>query len=276
MFLSAFFENFLYKQINRLKNRNFHSSIMFFISAFMLFILYNIFYNFNLNDFNFFYEWKFYLLIALELLVFYLYRENYYNNENNYTAINMFVFSTIYLMPILAFFYNLIFEFDTKLNIKYDSFFEAFLFSFVLFILTLAYYISKIKNKEIKNLKLLIFLLVALLNTMYFSVKMVQTYNGFLLYCFIQIFISIYFLYLSKNEVKTIALKNIALYFILPFIYTFYFFASSLISVEFITIFKRVTQIISAMILDKKTIGKDSLLIFLILLITFLFYLYKV
>lgn len=276
MFLSAFLENFIFKKINSLENRNFNSFIMFLISSFVLFFVYMIFYNFNANDFSFLFQWKFYLQIILELLVFYLYRENYYHNKNNYTMINMFVFSTIYLMPILAFVYSSIFIFDTSLDIKYDSFLEAFFFSFSLFILSVIYYISKIKNKEIKNLKLLILLLFVLLNSMYFSVKLVQTYNGFLIYSSIQIVIALYFLVLSKKESKQIDFKRVALYFLWPFVFIFYVLAASLIAVEFVTIFKRISQIISAMVLDKKIILKDLILISLIILITILFYIYKV
>jgi hypothetical protein len=276
MFLSAFFENFLYKKVNSLENRNFHSSVMFFISSITLLIFYLIFYKFNYLDFYFFYQWKFYLLTFLELLVFYLYRENYFQNKNNYTMINMFIFSTIYLMPILAFLYNHIFIFNKDLDLKYESFFEAFIFSFVLFVLSMIYYIDKIKSKQIKNIKLLLLLLIILLNTMYFSVKIIQTYNGFLVYCFIQMVISINFFILSKNESKKISIQRFALYLVWPFIYLFYFFAASLVAVEFIVIFKRVSQIIAAMLIDKKIVFKDAILIFLIILVSTLFYLYKV
>lgn len=195
MFLSAFLENFLYKKINSYENRNFQSFLMFLISSIILLIIYSFMYDFNKEDFSFIYEWKFYLLNLLELFVFYLYRENYHQNSGNYTMINMFVFSTIYLMPILAFFYNSIFIFNKNLDIQYDSFFEATVFSFILFALTLFYYVDKIKNKKIKNLPLLLLLLFTLLNTMYFSVKIVQTYNGFLVYSFIQFLIAINFLF---------------------------------------------------------------------------------
>ncbi|QKF83522.1 hypothetical protein [Halarcobacter ebronensis] len=276
MFLSAFLENFLYKEINRQTNRNFQSSLMFLISAPILFTMYLFIYGFNIDDFSFLYEWKFYLLSLLELLVFYLYRENYHQNSNNYTMINMFVFSTIYLMPLLAFFYNPIFNFNSSLDVKYDSFLEALIFSITLFVLTLIYYVGKIKNKEIKNLKLLILLLFILLNTMYFSVKTVQTYNGFLVYTFIQILIGFNFLVLSKKEEKSIELKRFFLYFLWPFIYLLFFLAASLIAVEFIAIFKRVSQLISAMILDKKVIKKDAILIVSIIFVTVIFYFYKV
>jgi len=276
MFLSAFLENFLYKKINSYENRNFQSFLMFLISSIILLIIYSFMYDFNKEDFSFIYEWKFYLLNLLELFVFYLYRENYHQNSDNYTMINMFVFSTIYLMPILAFFYNSIFIFNKNLDIQYDSFFEATVFSFILFALTLFYYVDKIKNKKIKNLPLLLLLLFTLLNTMYFSVKIVQTYNGFLVYSFIQFLIAINFFILSRKESKTITLKKILLYTIWPFIYFLYFIAASLIAVEFITIFKRVSQIIAAMIIDKKVIIKDAILIAMIIFISILFYLYKV
>ncbi len=276
MFLSAFLENFLYKKINSYENRNFQSFLMFLISSIILLIIYSFMYDFNKEDFSFIYEWKFYLLNLLELFVFYLYRENYHQNSGNYTMINMFVFSTIYLMPILAFFYNSIFIFNKNLDIQYDSFFEATVFSFILFALTLFYYVDKIKNRKIKNLPLLLLLLFTLLNTMYFSVKIVQTYNGFLVYSFIQFLIAINFFILSRKESKTITIKKILLYTVWPFIYFLYFIAASLIAVEFITIFKRVSQIIAAMIIDKKVIIKDAILIAMIIFISILFYLYKV
>ena len=109
--------------------------------------------------FYFFTNGSFICYLFLRLLFFYLYRENYNKNKENFTMINMFVFSTIYLMPILTFIYNPLFDFNTMHDIKYDSIFEAAIFSFILFILTMVYYIDKIKNKMVKNLKLLILLL---------------------------------------------------------------------------------------------------------------------
>jgi hypothetical protein len=279
MFFHAFLENFIYKRINTKDNKNFQSSIMFLISSVTLFLIYLTFFGFKNEDFLFLKDYKFYILCFLEIGVFYLYRENYNQNKNNYTMVNMFVFSTIYLMPIMAYFYNQIFSFDSSLDIKYESFIEAFIFSFTLFILTSIYYISKIKNKEVKNLKLLILLLFVLLNTMYFAVKTVQTYNGFLIYSFIQIVITINFFILSQKgknkEQKTITLKDIVFYFLWPIYFSLFFLAAALMSVEFVTISKRISQIISAMILDKKVIKKDFILIGFIFIITICFYFYK-
>lgn len=279
MFFHAFLENFIYKRINTSDNKNFQSSMMFLISSITLFFIYLIFFGFNQEDFLFLKDYKFYILCFLEIGVFYLYRENYNQNKNNYTMVNMFVFSTIYLMPIMAYFYNQIFSFDSSLDIKYESFIEAFIFSFTLFILTSIYYISKIKNKEVKNLKLLILLLFVLLNTMYFAVKTVQTYNGFLIYSFIQVVITINFFILSQKgknkEQKTITLKDIVFYFLWPIYFSLFFLAAALMSVEFVTISKRISQIISAMILDKKVIKKDFILIGFIFIITICFYFYK-
>ena len=278
MFFHAFLENFLYKKINNLTNKNFHSSLMFLVSSITLFLIFLIFFEIDKSDFLFLKDWKFYLLTFLEIGVFYLYRENYNQNKDNYTMVNMFVFSTIYLMPILAFFYNQIFSFDTKLNIEYESFFEVFIFSFVLFVLTTTYYVSKIKDKEIKNLKLLLLLVFVLLNTMYFAVKNVQTYNGFLIYSFIQIIISINFFILSKKEKESyeFKIKNFLFYFLWPIYFVLFFLAAALMSVEFVTISKRVSQIVSAMLLDRKVLKKDLYLIGLIILITIIFYFYKV
>lgn len=246
----------------------------------LLFLIYLTFFGFNSQDFLFLKDWKFYLLTVLEIGVFYLYRENYNQNKDNFTMVSMFIFSSIYLMPIMAFFYNQLFSFDNSLDIQYKSFIEAFIFSFTLFILTSIYYISKIKNKEVKNLKLLLILVFVLLNTMYFAVKTVQTYNGFLIYSFIQIVITINFYFLSQKganrESKSITLKDFAFYFLWPAYFVLFFIAAGLMSVEFITISKRISQIISAMILDKKVIRKDLYLIGLIFLVTIIFYIYKV
>lgn len=280
MFFHAFLENFLYKRINNLENKNFQSSLMFLVSSITLFLVYLIFFGFKTEDFLFFKDWKFYLLVILEIGVFSLYRENYNQNKDNYTMVNMFVFSTIYLMPIMAFFYNQFFVFDTSLDIHYESFFEALIFSSVLFLLTTIYYISKIKNKEVKNLKLLLLLVFVLLNTMYFAVKNVQTYNGFLVYSFIQIVIAINFFIISQNgkikESKKITLMNFFFYFLWPIYFILFFIAAGMMSVEFVTISKRISQIVSAMLLDKKVIRKDAYLIALIFLVSIVFYLYKI
>lgn len=54
------------------------------------------------------------------------------------------------------------------------------------------------------------------------------------------------------------------------------FIAAGMMSVEFVTISKRISQIVSAMLLDKKVIRKDAYLIALIFLVSIVFYLYKI
>ena len=111
---------------------------------------------------------------------------------------------------------------------------------------------------------------------MYFSIKTIQTYNGLLVYSFIQAAIALYFLSQSKNEPKKIYFNKLYILSIWPFVYILVIIAANLIAVEFISIFKRVSQIIAAMILDKKFMVKDSLIIALIIGVSIVFYIYKV
>lgn len=85
MFFHAFLENLIYKRINTSDNKNFQSSMMFLISSITLFFIYLIFFGFNQEDFLFLKDYKFFILCFLEIGVFYLYRENYNQNKNNYT-----------------------------------------------------------------------------------------------------------------------------------------------------------------------------------------------
>jgi hypothetical protein len=179
-------------------------------------------------------------------------------------------------MPVVAYFYNSIFSFNNALDVQYDSILEAIVFSSVLFVLTLLYYIDKIKKRTVNDFKLLILLLIVLLNTMYFAIKTMQTFNGFLVYAFIQFMIALYFLAKGRNEDKKITVKDFYIFTLWPFLFVLIITAANLISVEFFNIFKRISQVVSAMILDKNFIRKDFMIIFMIIVVTFIFYFYKV
>jgi len=283
IFVASFFENYGYKKINTSTQRNFTTSIVYITSALILFLIGT----FTELNFNFLDDKKFYILLFLESAVAYLYREIYYRNHAHYTLVNLFVFSTVYLMPIVAFFYDGIFSFEGSLRINYEGFYEAFVFSITLMVLTFFYYRDKISSQEINGIPILLLLLIFMLHSMYFAIKMIQSYNGFLLFSFIHLWIGfLFFLFaLRVKENFSLSLEQTRKIWYIPllwpFIFTFVILGASMLAVEFVTNIKRIGQILTAYYLDKRenlTVFslKDKIVIFLLIVVTIVFYLYKV
>lgn len=280
--LTSFFENVGYKKINSTLARNFSTFLMLFFSSFTMFFVYILFYDFSFSDFAFLSDYKFFILLFLEILVVYFFRENYNYHKENFVVVNMFIFSTIFIMPLVTYYYNDFFDFNSKNNIDYKNIFEAMGFSGLLFLLWLGYFYDKFKIKSEINYKLLFILLLVLINVMYFSIKMIQTYNGFVVYFFIDLFISILFLisaFYSGENINTLNLKkpvDFYKYGLFGIAVIFAVLSALFLAVEFVTIFKRVGQIIAGVVIDKKKIAnKDLMIISLIAVSAAIFYIYK-
>ena len=150
-------------------------SIIFLITSFFLY---------DEFDFSFLKDYKFYITVLLENLVFFYAIRNY-NKQKNFTQIAFGAFSSIYLMIGIGYFYRILMNLNTTISSPYNNIQEVVGFSLFFFVLTMLYFSDKIKNKDIKHPIDLLLYSILLVNTLFFAILMFQTYQSFLLYIFI-------------------------------------------------------------------------------------------
>lgn len=263
--------------------------LLFFSSFLWSFILHLCF--FNNIDLIFLYDPVFYLLVFLEIFIITLSQINYSIHSKNFSNISFAIFSSVYLIPVVSYFY---FQFlDINENIiktYYSSFYEALLISLIFFILNISYFYDKIKLKTIKKPYLLLLQAIVIVNVMFFSVFIIQKYTWFLTYSLIFLIISLIYLLRSllnykkeivnnKKNIFTIKTLIISQSWLVWLIFGLIW--SKLVAVEFVTFFKRLWQIINWYIFDKylnkqKNISKkDKIIILLIIFFMILIFILK-
>jgi hypothetical protein len=258
IFTLALFESLNIKKISiNLKIKNFLTFVMSFTGFTICCVFYFLLEERTTNlDYSIFNDWRFYFALSSEILGIYLSRKNYEVNGNNITLINVSLFFSLVLVPLYAFFFNDFFNFQNAINIEYKSNTEFYLFIGAMTILTTLFMVDKIKGK-VNNLPVLIMLPITLSNSMYVSGKLMQEYNGFLVYGLIVFFVSLFFLFLAlknkeiskikKEDTKTILFIMAAWIIAIPA----NTFAVKILAIEFLTLLKRISQIIVGLIMDK-------------------------
>lgn len=187
----------------------------------------------------------------------FLFREAYYQYHNNYTIVNLFTFSTVYLMPIYSYFLNQIIPLNNDVTIL-TNLNDSIIATIILFVGSALYFKGKFKSNQIHNLRVLLLLSFVILNTFYFGLKTIQTYNSTLLYTFVMLFIALKFLFLSfytkeKQRILKPNLKRLKYaFFAKTFFHILYIKAIAFIPVEIAPIVRRIAQLSSGLILDKK------------------------
>lgn len=289
LYISTLFEKYTYFHNNQAENRDFQSSVTLFLCAILLVVIHAIFNGSSLLDFNtyiFLSDYIFYLWFFSEFFAFLAFRKATFYNEGNYTAVSFVVFSTTYSIPILAYFYDQYFHFENSIQTPYSSFSEAVGISVLLFFITIAYFYDKIAHKFGGKLWMLL-LWFSLINTIYFSTKLVQRYDGFLVYGFITFIMSLQFFILAMankdkvNLIETFRIKNLISSLSWFFVVAFDVLAMQYLAVEFVAIFRRTSQILSGMTIDfffakqkRAPTHKDKVVV--IVLIIFAFSLYYI
>lgn len=274
-------EGIVYKNINGAQNRNFITFLYslavvigLLVVSFLPTVLITGEFDYN-KEFSFLYSKWFYFQILLECCGAWLYREAYYIYKDKYTVVNMFMFSTVFMMPIYAFIMNQVIDLNHDVT-SIESFKEASIISLFLFIATVIYFYNKFKFKEIKDLKILVVLAFTMLNCLYFSTKLIQSYNGVLVYVFICLIIALNFLilaYKAKEEFKVIEKKK-QTWFLLsvkPFMQLIYIKSMFFIPVELTPIVRRLSQLISGIIIDRTFLNKSESLGILIIVLVFVY-----
>jgi hypothetical protein len=281
VFFISFFEGKVFKFVNHTPNRNYISALfcittligLIFISVLPLYVFQD-----NVNwakELSFFYEKWFYLSLVLETCLSFLYREAYKVYDKNYTIVNMFMFSTIFIMPIYAYILKDYVDLNQSVVIA-GNLQDIIITSLLLLLGTIIYFHNKIKLKQITNIWILIALAVCALNSFYFSTKLIQSYNGVLIYSFLSIVLCFNFLcaaYIKKEEFKVKSNKKYFGFLIILKILMQLIYIKSIafIPVEIGPIVRRISQLSSGIIIDKKILNKTELFGIFIIIAVFVY-----
>jgi hypothetical protein len=199
---------------------------------------------------------RYYLAVVFECVGFWLAIKNYAVNGNNLTAINFSLLFSLVFIPLLAYFANDFFGFDNTLRVTYASSVEFFVFIGIMLICVVLFFVDKLKAK-INHVGYLIALPCVLSMCMFLTSKLMQTYDPFLTYAFVtsamlcsaSVMIvkykeSVHWHIIDKKRLmKMLSLVAIAI--------PLSGILVQLLAVEFITLVKRMAQIIVSYLMDK-------------------------
>jgi hypothetical protein len=241
-------------------------------------------------DFSFLKEPLIYFAIIVELIAFTAARFNY-EKQNNYTVISFAQLSSLFLIFPITYFLDILFNINQeKVIMTFNNGIENTIFFGLYAIITLGYMYVSLKKGKIKYLLPLIIHAVCLPMAMYAFTRISNLYEPFMIYPILFILTSMVFLpKVIKNKHKY-KKKYILSYEYIKSIFGYLFFymtafALSIfvaisMSTEFFTIFKRMGQLSSSVIIDYidkkiKHSKIEILFIFLVFLITFILYIVK-
>jgi hypothetical protein len=248
------------------KSKNTLSALML-LSSFTVSILFYLFiFSKELNsssNFKIFEDWRLYFTLITEILGFWLLRKNYEVNKSSITAINFALFLSLVIVPIYSFFGDSFFGFENTNRINYKSKEEFLIFILIVLFLSFMFFIDKFKG-QINNYKILFILPIIMSNNLYFTTKLMQTYNSFFTYSVIAFFMMSFFIILAIKNKELKNIKNIdkktallimgATSIAIPMNNI----AVTLLAAEFFTLIKRICQVLSGLLFDKIYGNKNS------------------
>jgi hypothetical protein len=289
MFILAFFETLNMKKIAMAQDvKNFMTLLMVLTGTLIAFSCYFIFEGKYTLDQNLliFKDWRFYVAVSSEIIGIWLSRRNFEVNGNNITAINFALFFSLILVPILGYFGTSFFGFEDTLTVKYESKSEFFIFILIMTVLTILFFIDKLKG-AINNIPLLLFLPVILSSSMFFTGKLMQAYDGFFAYgVIVSVLVIVFFVFTLRNgEFKRLKKEHIKLGTFIVLAWTIVVplnaIAIKILALEFVTLLKRISQIISGVIVDRiygnhnNLHKKDKYIISLMVIFGFFLYFFR-
>lgn len=225
-------------------------------------------------------DWRVYLAVFLEILGVLISRKNYQVNGEQITAISLSIFSSILIVPIIAFFMTDLFGFNKTIVLNYSSNTEFLIFISVIAISMLVFFFDKFNaNTTIKNKTIFILMPISLSFSMFFTSKIMQIYTGVLTYALIGFSLSLFFMIFALKQKESLMLIDIKMakkisiisFLIIPM----NVFLIKMLAVEIVTILKRVCQLIGGSIFDYVQNGriifsiKDRIVLSVIILISF-------
>ena len=283
IFSFAMYENLFYKKVNTSKTKFFDYAIIFSFAGLgfaTIGIAYYSIMNANI-DLEFFSDWRFWLYLGVELVGMYTLNLNYINNPKNHTIINVGIFSTVLLTPIIVYIFDKILGFENTLHIKiFEEPINILIYVAIYSIIGFAYFWPKIKNKELNKFHLVVITVIFLLLSFYIEIKLLQTYrfNWFIYSVFEFLLAFIYGIQsyiIEKNEIKQVN-KN---HFIGGLYYTIFgslhLIGLTLLAVELGVLIRRVSQIVAGIFTDKKYHSRLDIFLIILMILGGVFLLYS-
>lgn len=134
--------------------------------------------NINSEEFIFLTDYKFYIAQFMGVLFIVNQVKVRKLNENNLTVVYFIGFLSIALAPFASIFLMYLFDFQNTIEVNYKSFYHVIGLSLSLLILSILFFLNKLKSSDIKgvNLLFLSFLLGSFASI--FSAKLMQEHNA--------------------------------------------------------------------------------------------------
>jgi hypothetical protein len=208
------------------------------------------------EKFIFFKEPLFYIALSLNFWTQYLGRLSNKQNEKNLIFGQFANFILIAMVPIVSYLMLLFVDFDNTIDVKYESFTEMIFISCILFVLSLFFFIDKIKSKVIVRLDVLIlFIVVSTVNFVLIN-KLMQMYEAQAVYFCTMVFNSIIWIIMAKkqNEIERVEKRHYSAFVIFGLVYILYSYINIIIvnylPSEHIAIFRTIAAVLSTAFFD--------------------------
>lgn len=203
-------------------------------------------------------DYRFYISLCLEFLTVLLYRMNFNRNYDNLVGVKIAIFSSIFIVPIIAILLTDTMGYDTTIVVNYDS--NIQLIAIIGLIVGVFAYIVQTRFKRLSVISpmLLIALSLSASFAIFFAVKNMQSFNAYLYFSLIAasnfLLFSLTSLLVKEKDLfkkdhianyKDIIGSNIVVFSLTPYIAT-------ILSAELFTIMKRAFSLKVAVLMDVK------------------------
>lgn len=202
-----------------------------------------------------FVDYRLYITLILEAVILMVVRKNFELNHNNITAITFAMFLSLLFVPIISFLLSDLFGFEQTINIAYANDSEILLFLVPMGFLVLMFFLGN-KKRKIEHPFILFFAPLLMSFGAFFTVKLMQTYNSFLIFfCVGMVNFVLFSLFSVVKKERFVfnsgTIKPIVLVSIISTIFTpLNTIAATLVAVEFFIILKRIAQVVFGWIMD--------------------------
>lgn len=157
------------------KFKYFNSTILSMIGA--IFLISINFHRINVENLRFLLDYKFYLAQIAAITFMILQVKARKSNEQNLTICYFVNFMSIAIVPFVSIGIMYLFKFQNTIEIEYKNSYDVWLLCISLFVLSIFFYLDKLKSKSVNNIGLLISIFILGAFSGVFSSKMMQEYN---------------------------------------------------------------------------------------------------
>lgn len=196
-------------------------------------------------------DYRLYITLILEAVILMVVRKNFELNHNNITTITFAMFLSLLFVPIISFLLSDLFGFEQTINIAYANDSEILFFLVPMGFLVLMFFLGD-KTRTIEHPFILFFAPLLMSFGAFFTVKLMQTYNSFLIFFCVGMVNFVLFSLFSlvkkeRFEFNSGTIKPIVLVSIISTIFTpLNTIAATLVAVEFFIILKRIDELLVA------------------------------